>query len=495
MRGERVLVGVAGLLLGASPAPVQALPGRTAAGTIDCSQAADRIEITADAELDPSCTYTGGFDITASNVTLDCNGALVQDIAAVRIGILIHAPAAAGQHDVTVTDCRVDGFLNNLRVTRDGAKDLAPGNEYDTPTEAIVITRSDFRNSRGVGLYVDAYVSDVTITDSEFHDTGSSGIYLETGSNGNHIEGNSLVHNGYRENGAQGQTFEVGGTTVWYWGTGREGISVDSSYDNAIRNNHFERNSFGGVLLYENCGENQGKPGWFERRWPASSNLIEANSFEDEHVGVWIGSRMGENTLPMDCSDPAYVERPGLRVALDHAPDNTVRNNTFDSVTYGVRVEDDGAVVEGNAFTAGSPDHHAIIVGTPYRTDVLGQPVLDTVLRDNRSTIAGNDSPYRWVHGHDLTSETDNTAFGEASALCEGEPPPRQLFVMVIAVAGALPDGSKPPTPDLTMPVLGALPSCRSAPPASTTTGPPPRPAQPAATPATAVTGTPTYTG
>jgi hypothetical protein len=44
------------------------------------------------------------------------------------------------------------------------------------------------------------------------------------------------------------------------------------------------------------------------------------------HVeGFLIASRMGENTLPMDCSDPAYL--PG--VVLDHAEDNVVRSNVF----------------------------------------------------------------------------------------------------------------------------------------------------------------------
>ena len=41
-----------------------------------------------------------------------------------------------------------------------------------------------------------------------------------------------------------------------------------------------------------------------------TDNLIERNMFLGGRNGVWVGSRMGENTLPMECTDPAYVDEP-----------------------------------------------------------------------------------------------------------------------------------------------------------------------------------------
>lgn len=35
---------------------------------------------------------------------------------------------------------------------------------------------------------------------------------------------------------------------------------------------------------------------------------------------------MGENTLPMECSDPQYI----TGYSLDYADDNTVRDNAFE---------------------------------------------------------------------------------------------------------------------------------------------------------------------
>lgn len=488
------------LALGVLAAGLASAPAAPAsAAVIDCSQAGVRTVLTASAELDPTCTYTAGFEITASGVTLDCRGAAVgTPLGPGSVAILIHTPVDVALSDVTVRNCDVSGSTNAIKVTRDGFRTLLEGEEFEHPTSRIVLERNVVHDTRGVGIFVDGYVSDVTIRDSVVRATGSSGIYLETGSKQNVVADNDIVDNGFRENGPGGQEFELGGTTVWFWGTGREGISVDGSYENEIVGNRFAGNSAGGILLYKNCGEYPDRnPGrWFDRRDHARDNVIEANTFEGGRNGIWVGSRMGENTLPMECSDPAYVDEPGKRVVLDFAERTTIRGNTFTDVTYGIRIEDDDAVVEGNRFVASSADHHAIVVGTPYRTEVLDRPVSDPVLRDNVADIAGNDSPYRWVHGIESEQVDGNLALGREVGICEGVPLPRDLFVMTIAVAPALPDGSKPPTPDLTVDTVGALPSCWAQPAPSTTTttttaGTP----APAPAPATPLPGRASYTG
>lgn len=103
---------------------------------------------------------------------------------------------------------------------------------------------------------------------------------------------------------------------------------------------------------------------------------------------------------------------------LDHAADNVIRQNSFIDVTYGVRVEDDGNQVLDNHFTASSPDHHAVLVGTPFRNDVLGEPVTGTVLEGNVSDIVGNPDPYRWIDGASDTTGSGNMALGAPSSIC-----------------------------------------------------------------------------
>lgn len=449
-------------LVACEPEPLP--PPDGASTPVGCDRADERIVLTASAHLDPACEYTAGVTITTSGVTLDCQGAVIRSPeGAPGQGILIVTPVDTPLAGVTVRNCHVVGFLNNLRVTRDGFRTLPAGEEYENGTADIVIERSTFEASRGVGLFVDGYVEGVTIRGNQVRGTGSSGIYLETGSRRSRVEDNVIVDNGFRENGPRWSPFTFAGIDLFFWGVGREGISVDGSYENTIVNNAFEGNSAGGILLYKNCGEYPDRPAYFERRYPSEHNLIEGNVFVGGTHGVWVGSRMGENTLPMDCTDPAYVDEPVRRVVLDRANDNTIRANRFHEVTYGIRVEDDGNVVEANTFTGSGPDRHAVIVGTPLRTTVLDRPVTGTQLIDNVADIVGNDDPYRWVTGHEGTVDTGNLANGAPAPLCEGVEPPRSPFVFVIAVAPAGPGGEPPAgPPDQSFPVLGALPPCPS---------------------------------
>ena len=72
---------------------------------------------------------------TTSHVTLDCRGALIRGEASPGSrGIEIEAPEGTDLVDVTVRRCRVEGFLNGLRVTREGFRDLEPGAEYRNET-------------------------------------------------------------------------------------------------------------------------------------------------------------------------------------------------------------------------------------------------------------------------------------------------------------------------------------------------------------------------
>lgn len=427
---------------------------------LGCADSDQRHELTTSTELEPTCVWTAGFDITASDVVLDCNGALIQHVGGGR-GIEISSPTDTAMSNVTVRNCRVDGFLNGLRVTRPGFRDLAEGIEYDNGLTGVVIEDSEFRNSHGVGIFIDGYVSDATIRNNVIEGSGSTGIYLETGSRRTRVENNRIHDNGFGENGPDGQVDVFGGLRFRWWGIGREGLAIDGSYENVIVGNSFEGNSHGGILLYTNCGEFPDSGRWFDRRWPADRNRIEDNSFTGGLNGVWVGQRMSENTLPMECTKPAYVEGPLLRITRDFAADNELVGNRFLDVHYPIRIEDHGTTVENNVIVSSDPEAHGIIVGTEYLTDVLNEPVSRTTIRDNALDIAGNESPIRWIHGHgDLTVE-GNTNRGAPVGICEGVQPPRLALIWVIAAA--LEPVGAPPTPppaDLSHPVLGALEPC-----------------------------------
>ena len=509
---------VVGVVALAPPAPA-------AAATVPCTNLDDVLVLTEDTELTPGCTYTGGIEIHTSDVTLDCRGAkIISDgPPGASRGILISSPVDVPLSGVTVRNCEVAGFLNDLKVTRDGFRTLPEGVEYDDGFSDIVVEDNVLRDSRGVGLFIDGYVEGVTVRRNLITRTGSSGIYLDTGSASNEIYDNDLVDNGYGENGPHWQTFSLGSGSFWWWGVGREGIAIDGSRWNHVHDNRFTGSSVGGILVYKNCGEYPEADRYYERRYGSHGNVIEGNRFEGELNGVWVGSRMAENTLPMECTDPAYIDEPGRRVVHDRASGNTVRGNTFDGVTYGIRVEDDDTVVEGNTFLGTGPEQHAVIIGTPLRTQVLGLPVSGTRLVGNDSQIPDSPTPYRWVHGHVGTTDEGNTALGNRVALCEGADPPRSAIIFV--VTAALKTSSTPP-PDPVPPrlpvlepqapcadaVLGpvqqptttttAAPSSTTSSTPTTAPGPPPptttvglAPASTVAPTATPVAAGPTFTG
>lgn len=433
-------------------------PGSVALG---CPAADTRIELTASSHLDPSCVWTRGFDITASNVVLDCQGATIAGTSG--RGIEVVAPIDVDLTGVVIRNCRVEGFLNGFRATRDGFRTLPEGAEYDHELADVVLEHNEFSNSAGVGLYVDGYVSRVTIRANRIERTGSTGVYLETGSRQNRVEHNVIHDNGYRENGPGGQVDVIADLRFRWWGIGREGVAIDGSYENVVMGNDFAGNSHGGVMLYTNCGEfpDSVPERSFDRRWPADRNLIEGNTFTDELNGVWVGQRMGENTFPMECAKPPYVTGPLRSITLDFAADNIVRNNDFADVVYGVRVEDDGTVVEGNTFVASQPGHHGVIIGTPDRTAELHRPVARTTLTDNAAALPGNTHPYRWVHGYDGLTVLGNTAHGSTVGICEGTPPPRLPLIWVLAAVLEPVGAPVTPTPsDLAHPLLGPLETC-----------------------------------
>ena len=416
--------------IGPDPTPVGTVdPGSTLVG---CAQATQRITATSSVHLDPSCVYTRGVEITASNVTLDCRGAsLVRDPAFGKPGILIETPADTPLHDVTVRNCHVSLFDNNLRVSRSGFKDLVPGAEYDNGTSNILIENNTFTDSANSGVFINGFVAGVRFARNSVTGSGSVGIYLEAGSRDSVVEQNVVADNGWEDVIPGPASITIGMTTVYYLSTGREGIAVDGSRDNVIRDNVVTHNAAGGIFAYKNCGEDASAAGHWVRLYGASGNLISHNVVGDGPNGIWIGSRAAENQLFMDCSDTPIVDDPALKVYLDPAPDNTVEFNRVDAMTNAIRVEADGTTVHGNFL--GTADR-GVLVGSKYLTTVLSAPITDTTIAVNTTTAVAD--PYSWIWGTGTTTFEANTADQDIAALLPGTQPTINPFLFVIQVLG-----------------------------------------------------------
>ena len=439
------LVGVA-VVVAAGCVPPHPSPPVSPEGELDpsslligCDQAPQRIVASGTVHLDPSCTYTRGIDIRTSNTTLDCRGAPIAFVGQRedRQGILIETPVDVPLDHVTVRNCDVSGFApNNLRVRRDGFKDLVPGQEYETPTSDIRIEHSKFSGSDGSGIFLDGFVTGVTLDDVEVVDSGAVGIYFEAGSKDNVLESSRIHRNGFKDVVPEGEPIVVNGTELRYESTGREGVAVDGARNTVIRDNWIAGNSYGGIFFYKNCGEDAttNPDGHWVRHYGATGNLVERNFISSEKNGVWVGSRAAENQSFMDCSDTPYIDAPARQVFLDPASGNTIRDNSFLYVERAIRVEDDATTIEDNRFSDFDPSHQAIIVGTKERTNVLAQPVKDTVITGNRADISGNATPYRWIWGQTNTTFTDNLSQQTPAALTEGTQPTINPFLFAIRI-------------------------------------------------------------
>jgi len=136
-----MLPSAAAALVGAVAVPGGVAAAVAAHPVVPCSAAAQRTVLTVSARLDPRCTYTGGFDIAASNVTLDCRGAVLDGTGQPGVGVLLHAPADADLSRIAIRNCVVRGFLNSIRITRGGLRQLAAGHEYDHGIRGVVVER------------------------------------------------------------------------------------------------------------------------------------------------------------------------------------------------------------------------------------------------------------------------------------------------------------------------------------------------------------------
>lgn len=454
-------------LLGAVVAPTGADAtvgrARVADATIACDRAAERVQLAVSAVLDPTCTWSGGFDIVASDVTLDCNGARLEYLGPDRrsaINVLVDAEADL-EH-VRIVGCDIHGFGHGIELIRNGANHLAAGHEYDHHLRGVAIEDTSVTGARGVGIYVHPYVTDTEIRRTAVVDSWSAAVYLDAGSRRATVEQNVFVHNGHVESGPGGWTSVLAGLTFRSWGPGREGVAIDGSSDNVIRRNWIVDSAAGGVFAYTNCGENVNNDpaSWLDHRYGAERNVIAGNVVVGGRTGVWIGSRMGENVLTMDCSDVPYAVGPLRAITLDRAPHTTVFGNVIVATDFGVRVEDDHAIVAANRIVADDPGAAAIVVGTPYRTTALGRPVTATTVVANRAEITANPSPYRWVDGLGTLWEDANLALGAPSRFCEAPTIARGPFVMVDAFALEDPAGPPVDPPPFERPRLGVLPPC-----------------------------------
>lgn len=334
---------------------------------------AKTIVVTGTTMLDPSQSYLATeLHIRQSGTTLDCQGAVIDGQNKVLTGLRIVSDGKTPLRDVTVKNCHFKNFkTSGVRIYWQGNDTLklkyTAEERYRLAPQHIRLSNITVEDTAMSAVYVDDYVSDVLIDGLTSRRAGGTGLYLEHHSRRTTVQNSVFEQNGFR----QGRGI-------------REGLAIDSSTHNVIKNNIFKGNAKGGIFLYKNCGERFSTGQSVLRVNHASHNIIENNMFIDMPTGVWIASRQSRNLSKWDCGDPpldaqkVYYE--------DFARYNTVKANRFCGISQPVIVEDNHNTIIGNRYDQVKQDF--VQVTKPPRERVRGQPVVGTVVGDNQSDRA-----------------------------------------------------------------------------------------------------------
>jgi len=213
------------------------------------------------------------------------------------------------------------------------------------------------------GLHVFNHVNHVTMQNS-IVERSRMAIYF-----GYHARDNSVLNNRFIENG-----LDLDGKNP------RETIAIDSSANNIVSGNYFQRDTKGGVFLYTNCGEfSDGGSVNKSRIQHSDFNRITGNHFTDMPVGIWIAARQSKNMKKADCGDVPMDE--DHKFYQDFANSNQVTGNDFCRTPVAVRIEGDFNVIERNKIEGLTVE--SIQLPVSQREKILGKPSIGNKIDGN----------------------------------------------------------------------------------------------------------------
>ena len=151
---------IAATLLPPTHAGAQVDPGSQLIG---CDQADERIEITVSSHLDPSCTWTRGVEILASERDARLPGRAHRGA---RPPLRRRHPSRRPTSRSRTSPCATATSRASSTTSTSSARASATSpraSSTSTRFSNIVIEDSTCLNSRGVGIFVDGYVTGVTL--------------------------------------------------------------------------------------------------------------------------------------------------------------------------------------------------------------------------------------------------------------------------------------------------------------------------------------------
>jgi parallel beta-helix repeat protein len=253
------------------------------------------------------------FNITASNVTLDCNGYNINYSSsgiAGQVGI-----GVSDVQNVTIKNCKVnDGNFSSTNANRNGILFYGTDNSFILNSTVIV-------NSSSRGIYLGWGASYNVIQNSTGISGNNNGIFIEGASN------NNLTNSVGSSTSAIGIYVYASDNCTLMYNNGNSssnarGLYLYSSNYNTISYNNFTSISGQGVRFERNSSYNI-----------LNSNIVSSNT--NKGIAITMGSSYNNLT-----NNIAYGgTRPALNVEI-YSENNTLINNTgMSNSSYGISVE------------------------------------------------------------------------------------------------------------------------------------------------------------
>ncbi len=380
-------------------------------------KAGQTIKITQNTTLSAACSYQKvSFSIEKRNIIFNCNGARLNGLAQTEANPLFVAYSESSKprnwafsvwkSGVTIKNCQIKNYLDGIvirsRISKQQHQMLRKKQNIKaieqqlraTSPKNITLSNIKIHYSHKHGLYLQRYVNHVNFINSEIKYSGNSAVYIDSGTQYNVIKNSYFYQNGYI-NYKNKQRIRMPKLPT----AKREAIALDSSAYNQFINNTFENNGKGGIFLYKNCFEKHRNANQLPRFQHSNNNKIIANHFINEHYGVWLASRQSKQLSRFKCGDALMYQQNGLfgknKYYYDYAKNNQVINNRFKNVLLGIVVEDNNNKLINNYFSGQA--NNDILIGTPYRYKSKNQPVINTMLKQNKRQ--GADLKITYSHG------------------------------------------------------------------------------------------------
>lgn len=285
-------------------------------------------------------------NVRAKNVTIK-NG----KIGACLTGINIASGFARGTHTVEATkiwqeqgDQAANNYMNSF---------------YGKGSDNVWIKNMEITPIIH-GIYVQPYIQGTKISATSVN-RGRIGVYLDSGNKDTIINETSFNDVGWTK-----YVSSLRKNISRSAGEGREAIAADGVINLTVRNSTFTNSNLAGIAVYRNCMEDKDSTSTYPRLIGSKGMVFTNNVFNDEDIGIWLGSRQQRDLSGWDCG--ATPEAGGYY--MDYASNTEIRFNTFNRTDVAVEVAGDNNTVLDNTLNG------AVILTTPKADDTMPTGVV-----------------------------------------------------------------------------------------------------------------------